>query len=213
MNPPFTDPNARTLKGALKQIVVLTAIMLASLGGYLLVLKTRGQDAVITTYLPLDDVIPYEPAWVWAYLIPYILGPLAFGLMRPATFRWYISRGLVVVAISLVVFALVPTQTAPRPSRDLGDSLTAKMYEDMAAIDEPPANAAPSLHVSLTFLLALALLRDFPRVWWLICPAMAVVWLATLFTRQHHMIDVATGIGLAGMVVWGWPARKEVKPG
>ena len=203
------DPNARTLKGAIRQIVVLTAVMLASLGGYLLVLKTRGPAATISTNLPLDELVPFEPAWVWVYLIPYILGPLAFGLMRPATFRWYISRGLAVVAITLAIFVILPTRTAPRPSRALGDGPTAKLYNDMVDIDEPPANAAPSLHVSLTCLLALALLRDFPRAWWLFCPAVLVVWLATLFTRQHHLIDVASGATMAALVVWCWPVRSD----
>lgn len=212
--PPIFDPNARTWKGAIRQVIVLTVIMLASLGGYLLVLKTRGPAALVTTYMPLDEMVPFEPAWVWVYLIPYLLGPLAFGLMRPATFRWYISRGLALVGISLVVFATVPTQTASRPTPNLGNGLTAKLYKDMVEIDEPPANAAPSLHVSLTFLLALALLRDFPRAWWLFCPAVLVVWLATLFTRQHHLIDVVSGAALAGVVVACWPKREvELPPG
>lgn len=202
------DANARTWKGAIRQMVILTAIMLSSLGGYLLVLKTRGPAANITTYLPLDEIVPFGPAWVWVYLIPYILGPLAFGLMRPATFRWYIGRGVVLVVISLAIFAIVPTRTAPRQTPDLGDGLTAKLYKDMVEIDEPPANAAPSLHVSLTCLLAMALLRDFPRAWWLICPAVLLVWLATLLTRQHHIIDVASGAALAGLVVCCWPTRR-----
>ncbi len=78
----------------------------------------------------------------------------------------------------------------------------------MIAIDEPPANAAPSLHVSLTFLLGLALLMDFPRWWWLTIPAVGLVWLATLFTRQHHLIDVGTGILVSSLVVCVWPRRR-----
>ncbi|MBM4070557.1 MAG: hypothetical protein FJ271_16620 [Planctomycetes bacterium] len=207
--PAITDANARSWKGALRQVVILTAIMLASLGGYLLVLKTRGPAAQITTHLPLDEIVPFEPAWVWVYLIPYILGPLAFGLMRPATFRWYIRRGIVLVVISLAIFAVVPTRTAARPTPHLGDGLTAKMYKDMVEIDEPPANAAPSLHVSLTCLLALALLRDFPRGWWLFVPAVLAVWLATLLTRQHHLIDVVSGAALAIAAVWCWPTTDD----
>lgn len=196
---------ARSLKGALRQIVILTVIMFSSLGGYLLVLNIRGPEAEITTFISWDELIPFAPAWVWVYLIPYILGPLAFGLMRPTTFRWYVSRGLMIVGLTLAIFLILPTRVAPRPTRDLGDSWTAKLYTDMVAIDEPPANAAPSLHVSLTMLLALALLRDFPRGWWLIGPAVVLVWLATLFTRQHHLIDVVSGAALASLVVWAWP--------
>ena len=42
----------------------------------------------------------------------------------------------------------------------LDGGLTATLYQRMAAIDQPPANAAPSLHVSLTCLMAWAVVRD-----------------------------------------------------
>ena len=61
------------------------------------------------------------------------------------------------MAVSLLIFVALPTQVAARsPEHGLGTGLTARLYEQMVAIDEPPANAAPSLHVSLTCLLALA---------------------------------------------------------
>ncbi len=181
--------------------------MFSSLGCYLLVLKWRGPHARWTTWTPLDELLPFQPSWVWVYLIPYLIGPVVVGLLRPATFRWFVSRGLVVVGMTLVLFILVPTQTAARPAAKLGDGFTAYLYQEMVAIDEPPANATPSLHVSLTFLLALALLVDFPR-WWL--PSVAgvmLVWLATLFTRQHHLLDVASGVFLTSLVVLSWPRR------
>jgi len=192
----------------LRQALGLAAIMVTSLGGYLLVLKWRGGAARYCTHLAWDDWFPFEPAWVWVYLLPYIIGPAALGVVRASTFRWYVSRGLVIVAISLLIFALVPTQVAPRSSdHGLGSGLTAKLYEEMVAIDEPPANAAPSLHVSLTCLLALALLRDFPKWWPVIIVGVVLVWLATLLTRQHHLIDVGTGIALTAIVV-AWPPRR-----
>ena len=78
-------------------------------------------------------------------------------------FWWYIRRALVVVLCSLVIFAVLPTQTVRPPVEGLADGITATIYRRMIDIDEPPANAAPSLHVSLTCLLAWAVVRDFPR--------------------------------------------------
>ena len=187
--------------------------MMTALGGYLLVLNWRGGDAVFITKVPLDDVIPFQPAWVWVYLIPYIIGPIVIGFLRRPTFSWYISRGIAVVLVTLLIFILVPTQTDKRPPHDLGTSVTGQLYQNMIAIDEPPANAAPSLHVSLTFLLGLALLWDFPRWWWLSTIAVLLVWLATLFTRQHHLIDVGTGILVAALVVAVWPRRRKTATG
>jgi hypothetical protein len=187
-----------TFKRGLFQALLLAAIMYASLGCYLIVLKWRGGDAKITTWTPVDEWFPFWPSWVWVYLIPYLLGPILIGMMSRSTFWWYVRNGLAIVAVTLVIFVLIPTQIDNRyRSMDTGTGLTAEMYKQMIEIDEPPANAAPSLHVSLTCLLALALFRDFPRGWPLWIGFVGLVWLSTLVTRQHHLIDVATGVLLA----------------
>lgn len=209
-NSPLRPADERSLAGGIRQGTVLAVIMFSSLGGYLTVLKWRGHDYVCKTWIAADDLIPFQPAWVWVYLIPYLIAPIAIGAMRPSNFAWYVKRGLVVVAISLVIFAVAPTQVAPRPPSNLGDGVTGMMYKNMVEVDEPPANAAPSLHVSLTCLLAFALMRDFPRWWWLTLICVLLVWLATLFTRQHHLIDVGTGVLLALAVTAAWPNRKPV---
>ncbi len=98
------------------QALVVAVIMITSLAGYLLVLKWRGGNARYITKTDLDDIIPFQPGWVWVYLIPYLLGPVVIGFMRRTTFHWYISRGIAVVVVTLIIFMVVPTQTAQRPS-------------------------------------------------------------------------------------------------
>jgi hypothetical protein len=209
---PEKPPRHWAVARRIRQAVILAAIMLGSLGLYLTVLKWRGADAGLTTHTAWDDAFPFRPEWVWVYLLPYVVGPLLFALLTPATFWWYISRGLVLVFVSIAFFAAVPTQTAPRPpATDLGDGWTAELYRSMVAIDEPPANAAPSLHVSLTCLLAIALVRDFPRWWPVTMAGVGIVWLATLLTRQHHLIDVGTGVLLALVVALAWPSSARDK--
>lgn len=191
-----------------RQALGLALIMLSALGCYLAVLKWRGGDARWITHTPVDDCLPYEPGWVWIYLLPYLIGPVVLGMVRASTFHWYVTRALTVMLLSLLFFIVAPTQIAPRASdHGLGTGVTAKIYENMVAIDEPPANAAPSLHVSLTCLLALALFRDFPKWWPVTTLGIGLVWLATLLTRQHHVIDVGTGIVLALCVSLLWPLR------
>src|SRR5436190_126098 len=116
--------NARSgnpwLRGV-RQAVVLAVLMGASFSGYLLVLRLRGPaGAGRETKIPWDDWFPFNPAWTWAYLVPYPIGPV----LARNNWRW----------------------------------------------------AAPA------FLAA------------------GVVWLATLITRQHHLIDVVTGALLALLV-------------
>ncbi len=197
-----------TLRRFIVQAVALAVIMLSSLGGYLAVLYWRGPDAQLVTHSSWDDFFPFQPAWVWVYLIPYLIGPVIIGLLSRATFMWYVKRGLVIVGLTLSIFIVVPTRTLPREHAVTGDDPTARLYRAMIAIDDPPANAAPSLHVSLTCLLAFALLRDFPRWWWLAIPCVILVWLATLYTRQHHLFDIGTGALLACGVILLWPKAK-----
>jgi membrane-associated phospholipid phosphatase len=196
--------NTHTLRGGLFQALLLAVIMFSSLGSYLVVLKWRGQSATVSTWTPVDEIIPFWPTWIWIYLLPYAIGPLLVGLLSRPTFWWFVRRGLVVVGITLLIFVVFPTRidTSHR-GRDRVTGLTAEIYNNVIAIDDPPANAAPSLHVSLTCLLLLALLRDFPRWWPLFAGAIGLVWLSTLVTGQHHLLDVASGILLALAVAFG----------
>ena len=89
----------------------------------------------------------------------------------------------------------------------MGEGVTGDLYRNMADWDDPGANAAPSLHVSLTGLFALALLHDFPRWRIVSIVGILVVWLSTLLTHQHHLIDVVTGIAVAVLFAlprWRW---------
>jgi len=198
-SPPRNRP---TFLRGLFQALLLAAIMFSSLGGYLFVLKWRGAAATVATWIPLDEWFPFWPSWIWLYLIPYAIGPILVGTLSPSTFWWYIRRGLVIVGLALLIFVVFPTRTdITHRGQDVGKGLTAEIYKTVIAIDDPPANAAPSLHVSLTCLLLLALLRDYPRFWPLWVGFVSLVWLSTIVTRQHHLIDVATGILLCFMVV------------
>jgi hypothetical protein len=205
-------PVSSRIRVGVRQALVLFVITFASLGLYLSVEYWRGDAATLYTQTAWDRAIPFYYGWVWVYLFPYVLAPVIAALLRPVTFDWFIRRGILVVLVSLVIFAAVPTRTV-RPDRGLvGEGLTGDLYRSMADWDEPGANAAPSLHVSLTCLFALALLRDFPR-WRLVSIAgILVVWLSTLLTQQHHLIDVGTGIMLALLVTlprWRWLGRAE----
>jgi membrane-associated phospholipid phosphatase len=204
--PPGPEAERRTLKRAFFQALGLGALTFAALGLYLIVLKWRGHlGSEHITWTAWDALVPFQPAWVWVYLIPYIIGPVLVGLMSRLTFAWFVPRALAIMFVSVLVFIVYPTQTAARPPLDLLPGPTRDLYQMMIEVDDPPANAAPSLHVSLTCLLALALVRDFPR-WWPVWLAGALlVWAATLFTRQHHLIDVVSGVLVACTVVLAWP--------
>jgi hypothetical protein len=208
--PPSEEGEYPPRRKALRQTVLLAIIMFSSLGLYLVVLKWRGPAAAVLTKTRPDEWLPFSPAWVWVYLIPYVIGPLVAGFLRWDTFTWFVHRGLVLVFVSLAIFVVYPTKTERPPLADetRDGLLTAAVYNNMATVDQPPANAAPSLHVSLTCLLFWALIRDFPRWWPVSLAGVIVVWLATLLTWQHHLIDVATGVLLGSVLALPWPGRR-----
>jgi hypothetical protein len=198
-----------TILRGLFQALLLAVIMFTSLACYLFVLHWRGAAATITTWTPFDEQLPFWPSWIWVYLIPYAVGPILAGTMSPSTFWWYIRAGLVVVAVTLLIFVIFPTRIdITHRGQVAGTGLTAEIYKSVTDIDDPPANAAPSLHVSLTCLLLLALLRDYPRCWPWWMGFISLVWLSTLVTRQHHLIDVGAGILLACGVTYLPKLRK-----
>jgi membrane-associated phospholipid phosphatase len=153
----------------------------------------------MTTQTSWDTDIPFRPEWVWLYLLPYLAGPLLAMSLTQATFAWFLRRASLALVLSLMIFILWPTKTVRPPMVPMDEGLMAQLYRNMVLIDEPAANAAPSLHVSVSGLLIWALIRDYPRWWPLLLAAFAVVCLSTLLTWQHHLFDVGTGALLAGL--------------
>jgi len=75
-NPPQSQ---RTFLRFLFQAVLLAVMMMCSLSLYLLVLNWRGPAADVTTYIPLDEFFPFQPAWVWIYMVPILSGRFSSG--------------------------------------------------------------------------------------------------------------------------------------
>src|SRR5690349_3911877 len=128
------SPPRHPLKRAVFQAALLAVIMLLSLSAYLVVLWWRGPAARIVTQTAWDRAIPFQPAWVWVYLIPYLIGPVLAGLLSPATFAWYCRRGIPLVLVSVAIFAVLPTRTVRPQTGDLGTGPTAELYRGMVEI-------------------------------------------------------------------------------
>jgi hypothetical protein len=198
------------LGGGRTHFVFLGVFFAVALSCYLTILKLRGEaGAALKTWTEWDALFPFSPWWIWVYLIPYILGPLLVMVLSRPAFEWYVRRGLIVIVVSLIIFFVLPTQVVRNPSNEsrLSNDLTSNLYRWMVKIDTPPANAAPSLHVSLSCLLAWVLAYDKPRYWPFALFGALVVWVSVLCISQHHLIDVATGALLASLAAIGRPPR------
>src|SRR5437763_11409000 len=66
---PADFPERLTLQRALFQAAMLALLMVLSLSLYLAVLKWRGPAVVWVTRTEWDRLLPFQPIWVWVYLI------------------------------------------------------------------------------------------------------------------------------------------------
>ena len=103
---------------------------------------------------------------------------------------------IVATVLAGLVFVLWPAKLGfARVLPD--DAFYARLFAGLFALDRPH-NLVPSLHVTYSAAIALALMRAVPlggrvalSVWLLaICAS-------TVLVRQHHMLDVATGLVLS----------------
>jgi len=151
--------------------------------------------------LPWDPVwhFPFVSAFVLAYDSAYLLPFVAFLAVKDrSASRRFAAVVAGVIAASAACFLAWPL-LLPRPpiaAASAFDRLLAALY----AVDRP-TNLFPSLHVSLSFLFALAAGRAWPkrRLWFLAWAMLIAV--STLFTRQHYFVDVIGGV-LVGFAAW-----------
>ena len=142
---------------------------------------------------------PFVSAFVVPYLSAYALPFLAaFSPLGRAAYRRLAAVVAGTIAFSAACFVLWPL-TIARPDLGLGSSFD-RLLAALYAADRP-TDLFPSLHVSLSFLFALAVGRGRPRLrpWTLAWATLIAV--STLFTRQHYVVDVIGGVVVA-WIAW-----------
>jgi len=148
--------------------------------------------------LPLDRVLPLQPAWALVYGALYLfLIVLPVLIVRPPELiRRTVFAYLTIWIAAYVCFLCYPT-AAPRPAEVVGRGYAAWGLRFLYEAD-PPYNCFPSLHVAHSFVSALACYRVQRRVGIASIVIASFVAISTLFTKQHYVLDVVAGIALAG---------------
>ncbi len=157
------------------------------------------QMAVGEWYFGWERRIPFWPIMI----VPY-LSIDAFFLAAPflcrdrEEMRVYTRRITVAILAAGTCFLCVPLRFAfERPPTD---GWAGALVQAFAALDRP-FNLFPSLHVALGAMLADLYVRRATGALRVVCATWFVlIGLSTLFTYQHHVIDVAGGLALAVLV-------------
>jgi membrane-associated phospholipid phosphatase len=148
---------------------------------------------------PLDRALPVVPIFAIPYLslIPYIgVSLIAFLFFRVHVYRSAAFTMLVVWFISYAFYFFLQSYIA-RPQITGTDPLSALIRSIYAS--DRPYNDFPSLHTSLSTIIAIH--------WWRVDRRIAIpaaIWTAlivasTVLVKQHYIADVAGGLVLAGV--------------
>jgi membrane-associated phospholipid phosphatase len=162
--------------------------------------------AGVTRHIVLapDAHISFLPWMVAPYMTSGLLFAASF--LAPASvdaLRVHSQRVLFCTVGACLLFALYPLRFgSARPP--LADGVPARLFELLALVDQP-YNQFPSLHVAYCVVFAQPLMARVPRAGRpLVAAWLALVAASTLFTYQHHVIDVLGGValGVAAMVLF-----------
>lgn len=203
-----TDPGAVSFASRLRahlghKILLICTVPAAIYVPYFLLQRWSLFPAREMAASPLEQVIPFQPDAVWPYnSIYFLVGLSLFAIRSKAELHRYTRAMLGMGLFANLCFLLLPT-TCKRPVLEQPHAA----YELLVAIDAP-VHACPSLHAGFSVLsalcLAAALGQSWNRLWsftiWL---WVAVIFYATLATKQHVATDLLGGSVLA-VVVFGW---------
>lgn len=159
---------------------------------------THGRSDVGRWYSGWELSVPLVPAMIVPYFSIYPLFFLAFFMCAEAPALRTLSRRLITAQlVAGSVYLMCPLQSGfTRPTID---GVFAPLFHVLEATDLP-YNLAPSLHVATSIILApvfCARLSGSGR--WMLAIWFALICASTVFTWQHHLVDVASG-ALLGML-------------
>lgn len=161
--------------------------------------------------LPID-VIPVYPIWVVPYYFTYVIW--VFGIywtlykLNDRSFRAVIAGALLTISIGALTFIFFPTYI------DLpvipGSDIFSVMLRAIQIAGGTHA-ALPSAHNYGTMLVSAFAIHFYPHKRWLWVAVVFIIALSTLFTGQHYILDVVTGLALGWIGykfgIW-WADRK-----
>lgn len=155
-----------------------------------------------TAFTRADAFIPFVPWTIVPYWSLDVLFVTAF-LLQPdrAALRTHTMRVMLAIGIAGALFLAFPLRCAAvRPETS---GLWEPWFTALGGVDLP-YNQAPSLHIILLLIVWHAHLPRLDRKW---RPA-AYAWgtligVSTLTTRQHGIVDVATGLLVGALIVYG----------
>jgi len=150
---------------------------------------------------PLDERIPFLPAWVWIYSLLYYPAILYVNVVLTTAERFtHVAFSyLVLLALQALFFIIFPVRTPHHWRPSLERRSKSERFLAFVQRYDAPTNSFPSMHTSVAMLTALHLYaHSGPAVF--LFPLL--IGLSCVFTKQHYLVDVPAGAAL------GWVAYR-----
>ena len=190
--------------------LLLFAIFYTLTNTYSAAVFDRYPERIHSLAITIDSTIPFKPAMIVPYSWSMIVFIASFFMVRTARQLSVLSARLIVATLlACLVFYLIPARFSF--IRPLTMDWTAFGYQFLNATDKP-FNQLPSLHVTYALLLGVSLWsvvnKKYSRYKWRLVIyrlALSIVCIliiaSTVFTYQHHLLDIVGGFVLAGIVL------------
>ena len=155
--------------------------------------------------LDIDYQFPLVPWTLIIYLGSYVIWSVSYFVIAMQDDRMQSERFFTGVMVTklfcLLIFLAVPTTSDIRPVIT-GTSFFENMVRNLYAIDFPvnPTNYFPSMHclASWSCFIGVRGKKQFPLWWQIVSFILAIaVFVSTITTRQHVILDVFGGIAFA----------------
>ncbi len=161
-----------------------------------------GFKPVFLRMTELDTQIPFVPWTFLVYLSDYILIlTVIFLIGRKDQFYSFTRVSFLLLFICGIFFIFFPT-TYPRPEYPVVENPLIRFFMGLVGSLDTPKNCFPSMHVAVTGG-AVFSLRHLPRRLFIFYIFWAVaIFLSTLTTKQHYLVDVLGGVGAVALVAF-----------
>lgn len=158
------------------------------------------QSDVHTLSSSLDSKIPFVPFSILPYLSFFLLIVWSLAVFLVEKERLYRQMCYSIIVVSLVSYSIyLSYQTRMTRPIITGFGLFDNLVSFVYRID-PPYSSFPSLHSSLSTVIAFLWFRSASKVKYLVLCWSVIIILSTLMVKQHHILDVLGGITL-GIVI------------
>ncbi|MEW6076644.1 MAG: phosphatase PAP2 family protein [Thermodesulfobacteriota bacterium] len=181
-----------------ERLFAATGIYALFFASYTLANRTVSLESAVNLTLPVDRAIPFIPEFVYPFYLLYgfIVLP-SFLIKSRRLFYRSVAAFSSLIVMSAVIFLLFPVYV-PRPEF-VPDGLAGNMVASIYRMDRPICGF-PSLHVSTSLLATLVVFRNSKAQGMLFSVMFLLTSAATLFIKQHVVLDAAGGIVMALLI-------------